>query len=192
MGEKKRDWASLVRESLIDEEEDDFLGRVQLDKQEVDSDIAELADDIEAIGHLELPVIAEECLLGPVAMKAGNWSGVMTRLDGKGPPLKKHCRQMNKKKAVDVAPAPNKKNRNDDIYANDPFIYPSRHINILPYFDGYKHGYYKVKNKLMYKTPDGLFLPATGVDEFGPFRDKPHSVEKAEMEARFGKSSFKR
>ena len=37
------------------------------------------------------------------------------------------------------------------------------------YFDISKHGYWRSRGQLVYKTPDGRTLPATGVDNFGPF-----------------------
>ena len=83
-----------------------------------------------------------------------DWKGLLVRMDGAGPPLKKACI---KKKAPLVKQAP---------------------LQLQPgfkedYFAIHKHGYYLVKGQLMYRTPHGEYLPATGVDEFGPFKDPP-------------------
>jgi hypothetical protein len=53
------------------------------------------------------------------------------------------------------------------------YQYPTHHSAVQECFDPWKHGYFRVKNKLMYKAPDGRYYPATGVDSFGPFPDKP-------------------
>jgi hypothetical protein len=40
-------------------------------------------------------------------------------------------------------------------------------------FDIDRHGYFFVNSRLMYRTPDNVLHPATGVDEFGPFESAP-------------------
>ena len=41
------------------------------------------------------------------------------------------------------------------------------------FFDVTKHGYFLRNGALIFRMPDGTFVPATGVDSFGPFKDAP-------------------
>lgn len=115
-----------------------------------------------------------------------SWTSLLAKMDASGPPLKKFQRA---RKPSSTAPTKTQDTRKEfldlSVLGIDTYCYPTRHNDIKPYFDGYKHGYYRIKNRLMYKTPDGMYIPATGVDSFGPWPDKPLAIERAENEARY-------
>jgi hypothetical protein len=91
------------------------------------------------------------------------WHGLIKKMDGKGPPIKKQ-RLTNpnmSKKLCDI----NKPSSNSNQNLFDV---------ILPYFDIQHHGYFLCKGELYYKQPDGKRLKATGVDSFPDiFPDPP-------------------
>lgn len=87
------------------------------------------------------------------------WPTLMQKMDAKGPPIKKIIIRKPKiiKKETQAKPLPP---------WMDYFIPPDC-------FDSNKHGYWMRGRDLIYKTPDGKTYPATGCDEFGPFKDAP-------------------
>lgn len=87
------------------------------------------------------------------------WQAIIKKMDGSGPPLKRQIIRKKPQPIVKVIPSTQDTNT---IYSD--------------YFDINIHGYRLVKGSLMYKTPDGRLLAATGVDEFGPFKDPPRHL----------------
>jgi hypothetical protein len=87
-----------------------------------------------------------------------SWDFIIKKMDGSGPPLKKQIIRKNNPKLSKTTT--DSKTQDIQVYSSDFFD-----INI--------HGYRLVKGSLMYRTPDGKLLPATGVDSFGPFKDPP-------------------
>lgn len=87
-------------------------------------------------------------------MQTQPWNRILSKMDGKGPPLKRACTR----KPVSVQ-------KKQPIGETEDFT--------SDFFDINKHGYRWIRGALVYKTPAGETLPATGVDSFGPFRDAP-------------------
>jgi hypothetical protein len=99
----------------------------------------------------------EDDIPEPVHATPNKWSHIMGKLDAKGP-----CKKTLAKKKKEVKPSVPK-----------PWM---TFFNVPEgCFDGYKHGYFKRvgDSKLYYRTPSNEVFEATGVDNFGPFRDPP-------------------
>ena len=109
-----------------------------------------------------------------LAEKGGNkrdWGELMEKMDGMGPPLKRVVTRKPSNKLKSPT------NVTDDIFNQAP----------TEFFDPDHHGYRLHRGNLVYKTPDGRVLPATGVDEFGPFKDAPRQYLYMKQASRYGK-----
>jgi hypothetical protein len=191
------DWAARARAALVgtsvsrdnpDDSPDDMPDDTP---DEFMRDVREFADLIESI---EQPT-ASQPQSQPASASTSTWSSLMQKLDCKGPLNKKFQRQdviaNNKRKKMEKEEAKKRKAKGlvdpspssvETEYKPPP---PRKHLNILPYFDPWIHGYYIIGMDLVYKHPDGTYYPATGVDSFGPFTDKPLEDQPKTFNKRF-------
>jgi hypothetical protein len=100
---------------------------------------------------------------------SGTWNAIMCKMDGSGPPIKKQRIISASSKLLTAKQAKTNATPTQRPWWQDYDIPDG-------YFDPSKHGYFMSKHDgLVYKMPDGRRVPATGVDEFGPFETyNPH------------------